>query len=187
MLAAVERARDAGARVLAGGERLTGAEHDGGFYMAPTLVEDASLDSEIACTELFGPIATLHRVDGFEEAIDAANASPVRAHRRDLDGQRPPRRRSSSRGSRAAWRRSTGPTYGSEPHMPFGGVRRLGQRLARGRHGGARRLLRLEDRLRQPRPVAASSVPTRRRPDPGACGLRARPGQERARRSPAIR
>ena len=48
MLAAVERARSAGARVLAGGERLTGEGRDQGFYMAPTLVENAPLESEIA-------------------------------------------------------------------------------------------------------------------------------------------
>src|SRR6185503_11115059 len=39
MLAAVERARAAGASVLAGGERLSGPDHRAGFYMAPTLVE----------------------------------------------------------------------------------------------------------------------------------------------------
>jgi aldehyde dehydrogenase (NAD+) len=121
MLAAVERARERGARVIAGGERLGGPEHESGFYMAPTLVEDAPLDSEIACSELFGPIATLHRVGSFEEALDAAHATPYGL-------------------TAAIWTRSVhraqefvarvrsgvasvnGPTYGSEPHMPFGGL-----------------------------------------------------------------
>ena len=120
MLAAVERAREAGATVLCGGERLTGPEHAGGYYMAPTLIEGASLDAEISCTELFGPIATLHRVSGFEEALEAAQRSPYgltaaiwtsSVHR----GQEFVARIRSGVAS------VNGPTYGSEPHMPFGG------------------------------------------------------------------
>jgi acyl-CoA reductase-like NAD-dependent aldehyde dehydrogenase len=125
MLAAVERARNAGARVLAGGERLSGDGRERGFYMAPTVIENAPLESEIACTELFGPIATLHRVRDFEEAVAAANASPygltaaiwtASVHR----GQEFVARIQSGVAS------VNGPTYGSEPHMPFGGVRDSG-------------------------------------------------------------
>src|SRR5205823_934976 len=45
MLAAVARAREAGATVLTGGERLPMA----GFYIAPTIVEGATPESEISC------------------------------------------------------------------------------------------------------------------------------------------
>jgi alpha-ketoglutaric semialdehyde dehydrogenase len=125
MLAAVGRARERGATVLAGGERLTGPEHGGGYYVAPTLLEDVGLDSEIARTELFGPIATLHRVRSFNEAVAAANATPYGL-------------------TAAIWTASVhraqefvarivsgvasvnGPTYGSEPHIPFGGERASG-------------------------------------------------------------
>jgi alpha-ketoglutaric semialdehyde dehydrogenase len=125
MVAAVERARAAGARILAGGHRLTGEGYGGGFYMAPTIVEDAPRDSEISCTELFGPIATLQRVAGFDEAVDRANDSPYGL-------------------TAAVWTRSVhraqefvkrvvaggvqvnGPTYGFEPHVPFGGERNSG-------------------------------------------------------------
>lgn len=121
MLAAVLRAREAGARVVAGGERVAPVGYEGGFYVAPTLVEGAGLDSEIACTELFGPIATLHRVGGFEEALVAAGSGHYGL-------------------TAAIWTRSlhraqefvaripsgvasvNGPTYGSEPHLPFGGL-----------------------------------------------------------------
>jgi acyl-CoA reductase-like NAD-dependent aldehyde dehydrogenase len=125
MLAAVERARERGARVIVGGDRLTGAEHAGGFYMAATLIEGASLHDEIACTELFGPVATLHRVQDFEEAIAAANDSPYgltaaiwteSVHRAQEFVARI--------GSGVA--SVNGPTYGSEPHMPFGGLRASG-------------------------------------------------------------
>jgi len=125
MLAAIERAQAAGAKVLTGGERLTGPEHDGGFYIAPTLVEDAPLESEIACTELFGPIATLHRVKDFEDAMEAAHATPYGLTAAIWTA-------SVHRGQEFLARIQTGvasvngPTYGSEPHMPFGGLRDSG-------------------------------------------------------------
>ncbi len=121
MLAAVARAVDAGATLLTGGRRLPRP----GFYMAPTIVEGAGPDSEISCTELFGPIATLHRVDGFDEALRVANASPYgltaaiwtssvhRAHE-------------FVRGVVAGGVQVNGPTYGFEPHVPFGGERDSG-------------------------------------------------------------
>ena len=65
--------------------------------------------------------------------------------------------------------------------MPFGGQRRLGQRLARAGHRGARRLLGLEDGLRQPRPRRGLACRRAVALDPGARGLAARPGQERPR------
>src|SRR3712207_101267 len=55
MVDAVRRAVDDGAKVVVGGQRLDVP----GYYMAPTLLEDAPLESEIGCSELFGPIATL--------------------------------------------------------------------------------------------------------------------------------
>jgi aldehyde dehydrogenase (NAD+) len=125
MLASIERAREAGARVIAGGDRLTGPGYDGGYYLAPTLVEDAPIDSELARTELFGPIATLHRAAGFDDALAAAAASPygltaaiwtASIHRGREFVERIPSGVASV----------NGPTYGSEPHMPFGGVRDSG-------------------------------------------------------------
>lgn len=121
MLAAVGRARAAGAQVIAGGERLAPAGYEGGFYVAPTVVEGAGLDSEIACTELFGPITSLHRVGGFEEALTAAASGPygltaaiwtASVHRAQEFLARIPSGVASV----------NGPTYGSEPHMPFGGL-----------------------------------------------------------------
>jgi aldehyde dehydrogenase (NAD+) len=121
MLEAIERARADGARVVAGGSRIARA----GFYLEPTVLEHVPLDSELACTELFGPIATLHRVGGFEEALAAASASPygltaaiwtASVHR----GQEFVRRMPSGVVS------VNGPTYGSEPHMPFGGLKDSG-------------------------------------------------------------
>jgi len=121
MLAVVERARDSGARVLCGGERLTGPEHGGGFYMAPTLIEGVESGDEAAYTEMFGPISTVHRVRDFEHALETANDTPygltaaiwtASVHRGQEFLQR----------VRSGVASVNGGTYGSEPHMPFGGI-----------------------------------------------------------------
>jgi len=121
MVAAVDAAKQQGARVLAGGERLDRP----GYYMAPTVIDGATLGSDIARTELFGPIATLHRVTGFEDALEAANTSPYGLTAAMWT-------RSIHRGQEFVARSQSGvasvngPTYGSEPHMPFGGERASG-------------------------------------------------------------
>ncbi len=137
--------------------------------MAPTLVEGVAADAELARTELFGPITTLHRVARLRGGARRwPTRRPYGLTAAIWTVERPPRRRSSSRRVVSGRRPVNGPTYGSEPHMPFGGQRRLGQRLARARHRGARRLLGLEDRLRHPRPGRGRECPTRRRAGPGA-------------------
>jgi alpha-ketoglutaric semialdehyde dehydrogenase len=121
MLAAVTRAREAGATVVTGGERLDRP----GFYMAPTIVEGVDADDEISRTELFGPITTLHRVSSFEDALRTANASPygltAAIWTRSLH-----RAQEFVRGVSAGGVQVNGPTYGFEPHVPFGGEKDSG-------------------------------------------------------------
>jgi aldehyde dehydrogenase (NAD+) len=121
MLSSVERAVADGATLLHGGERIG----DRGCFVAPTLIEGANDGAEITRTELFGPIATLHRVPDFDAAVELANDSPYgltaalwsdSVHR----GQEFVARIRSGVAS------VNGPTYGSEPHWPFGGVRDSG-------------------------------------------------------------
>ena len=125
MLGVVERARQNGAVILTGGRRLTDPEHVNGFYMAPTLIENVEPHDEISITELFGPIACLYRVKDFAEALALANDSPYGLtaciHTRSLH-----------RAIEFTQKVQTGvavvnaATYGSEPHMPFGGVKQSG-------------------------------------------------------------
>jgi len=121
MLAAVDAARAAGATVLAGGERIDRP----GFFVAPTLVEDAPADSEVAYSELFGPIATLHRVGSFAEAVAAANATPygltAAVWTKSVD-----RAQEFVARIRCGAVQVNGPTYGFEPHVPFGGLGQSG-------------------------------------------------------------
>jgi aldehyde dehydrogenase (NAD+) len=124
MLAAVERAQRDGATVLSGGTRLRGPGYDGGFFIAPTVIE-AAADDEISRRELFGPITCLYRVGGFEEAIALANDSPfgltASIHTQNIN-----RAMTFLNRIQAGVAVVNGGTYGSEPHLPFGGLRQSG-------------------------------------------------------------
>ena len=125
MVRCVEQARQRGANVLTGGRRLVDPEHRPGFYMSPTILEDVKSDDEISKTELFGPIACLYRVKDFGEALALANDSPYGLtaciHTRSLD-----RAMEFTRKVQAGVAVVNAGTYGSEPHMPFGGVKQSG-------------------------------------------------------------
>jgi aldehyde dehydrogenase (NAD+) len=125
MLQALDLAREQGATVLTGGSRLTDPEHRDGFYLAPTLLENAAPDDEISVRELFGPIACLYRVEDFDAALALANHSPYGLtaciHTRSLH-----RAVQFSQKVQAGVAVVNAGTYGSEPHMPFGGVKDSG-------------------------------------------------------------
>jgi acyl-CoA reductase-like NAD-dependent aldehyde dehydrogenase len=125
MLAAVESARGRGARLLAGGQRLIGPEHAAGFYLAPTLLEGVDPDDALSTEELFGPIACLYRAADFAHALDLSNRSPygltAAIHTRSLH-----RAWQYAQQVQAGVASINAGTYGSEPHMPFGGRKQSG-------------------------------------------------------------
>jgi alpha-ketoglutaric semialdehyde dehydrogenase len=125
MLSAVARAREAGAAVLTGGERLAGAAYGDGYFVAPTLVEHAGPNDEITRSELFGPITSLYRVKDFEEAVTLANDSPF-GLTASIHTQNIHRAMTFIGRIQAGVAVVNGGTYGSEPHMPFGGLRQSG-------------------------------------------------------------
>ena len=67
----VEKGKADGGRVLCGGNDYVG---DGYFY-PPTILENVPLDAELAQSEVFGPLVTLHAVTSLDEMIQAANAT----------------------------------------------------------------------------------------------------------------
>ncbi len=117
----VEAIAASGATVLRGGVR----EPKAGFHLAPTLLEDVAVDAPISREELFGPVATIHRVRDLEEALALINDSPygltAAIHTASIH-----------RAMQFAERAQVGVivvnagTHGSEPHMGFGGVKRSG-------------------------------------------------------------
>jgi succinate-semialdehyde dehydrogenase/glutarate-semialdehyde dehydrogenase len=67
----IQRSVAAGARLCCGGKRIEGP----GNYLEPTVLADISKECPAYSEELFGPVATLFRVRGLDEAIQLANDS----------------------------------------------------------------------------------------------------------------
>jgi betaine-aldehyde dehydrogenase/aminobutyraldehyde dehydrogenase len=69
VLGFLERARAAGAEIVAGG----GTGRAAGAFVEPTVVAGVAQDSEIVQREVFGPVVTVQRFPSEEEAISWAN------------------------------------------------------------------------------------------------------------------
>jgi succinate-semialdehyde dehydrogenase/glutarate-semialdehyde dehydrogenase len=65
-------ARQHGAKVQAGGERISGK----GYFFAPTVLSDIPETARIMNEEPFGPVALINSFASFEEAITRANRLP---------------------------------------------------------------------------------------------------------------
>lgn len=76
VMAAIERARGEGGRVLCGGEaiKLDGRCADG-WFVAPTVIENLPQDCATNREEIFGPVVTLIPFEGDDDAIAIANAT----------------------------------------------------------------------------------------------------------------
>ena len=64
----IDKARQAGARILTGGETE-------GELIRPTVIADAGSDLEVSCEEVFGPVCTVNSFESLEEAIELANGT----------------------------------------------------------------------------------------------------------------
>ena len=114
-----------GGNILLGGERLNGEKYKNGFYLAPTLIDKVDPQAEISQSELFGPIACLYKSKDYKEALDIANNSPFGLtgciHTANFD-----RANHFIQNLQAGVAVVNAGTFGSEPHMPFGGIKQSG-------------------------------------------------------------
>lgn len=115
-----------GARALCGGGRPDGLapELERGWFYAPTVLTGITPAMRIHHEETFGPVASLYRVDGLDEAVALANDSPFglssNVWTRDADEAR-----RCVRDLEAGGVFFNGMTA-SHPALPFGGVKRSG-------------------------------------------------------------
>ncbi|MFD2191913.1 aldehyde dehydrogenase family protein [Pistricoccus aurantiacus] len=114
----IERAKQDGARLAFGGERLE--RETEGYFMAPTLFTDTTNDMAINREEVFGPIACVIKVRDYEEAIATLNDTKFGLTAGIITG-------SLKTASDFKARAETGcvmvnlATAGTDYHVPFGG------------------------------------------------------------------
>jgi betaine-aldehyde dehydrogenase len=75
VLGYIERGRAAGARVLAGGHRVTDGALAKGWFVAPTVFDRCDDGMGIVREEIFGPVMTVLEFDTEEEVVQRANAT----------------------------------------------------------------------------------------------------------------
>jgi lactaldehyde dehydrogenase/glycolaldehyde dehydrogenase len=73
--AAVARAIDDGAVVVAGGGRPDGAGFDRGYWFSPTVLREVGVGSRIMTEETFVPVTPIVGVGSIEEALEISNSS----------------------------------------------------------------------------------------------------------------
>ena len=66
-------AKDEGAELLCGGNRLSGGDYDKGYFVEPTIFADVKPNMCIAQEEVFGPVLALMIAEDFEHAMELAN------------------------------------------------------------------------------------------------------------------
>jgi len=121
ILEAIARASADGGIIHCGGNVPSDPNLKNGYYINPTIIDGLNSDHDVACRELFGPVVTVHPVKNIEDAVRLSNnldyGLTAAIHTRNVD--------------RAVWfaqRIKAGVaninlgTFGSEPHMPFGGI-----------------------------------------------------------------
>jgi aldehyde dehydrogenase (NAD+) len=69
----IEIAKKEGAELLCGGNRLTGAAYDKGYFIEPTIFSGVSSEMRIAQEEVFGPVLALMVAEDLDDAVRIAN------------------------------------------------------------------------------------------------------------------
>ena len=73
VLSYIESARADGARIVCGGNQAQVSGCEGGFYIEPTIIADATQDMRHVQDEIFGPVISVIKYSTTEEAIAIAN------------------------------------------------------------------------------------------------------------------
>ena len=120
VLAQVENALKDGAIRVTGAEVVNGK----GFFFTPGILENISKDSSAYHEEIFAPVASLYKVESLDEAIEIANSSPFGLSSAIFTQDK-------AEQEQAINELEAGGTFvnamsGSNPHLPFGGVKRSG-------------------------------------------------------------
>jgi len=72
----VDGARTRGIKVATGGGNVDAEGCEGGYFYAPTILDEVSADDTVIQEEIFGPVLSVQLVDSPQEAIAVANDTP---------------------------------------------------------------------------------------------------------------
>lgn len=125
IMAYIEEAKKEGAKLICGGRSLTKGKFSKGNFIEPTIFTDVASDSRIAQEEIFGPVLCVFKINNLNEGIEKINSvdygltasiftSDVNCAMFALEK------------IEAGCCYVNAPTFGSEPHMPFGGLKNSG-------------------------------------------------------------
>ena len=110
------------AKLLCGGERLSGAKYDKAWFVSPTIFDHVRPESALSQDEIFGPVLSVVRVKDFDEALHVANSVRFGLSSSIYSTD-------SNKIFEFVDKIETGmthvnsPTVGGEAHVPFGGAK----------------------------------------------------------------
>jgi aldehyde dehydrogenase (NAD+) len=121
----VEIGKNEGAKLLTGGNRLTGGTHAKGWFHEATVFGDCAPKMRVAQEEIFGPVVSLIPIGSFEEAMEVANGVPyglsASIYTRNVN-----QAFAAMRDLYTGIVYVNAPTSGAETHLPFGGTKQTG-------------------------------------------------------------
>ena len=121
----VQIGRDDGAELVCGGERATGAGLEHGHYFRPTIFDGVRPMDRLGQDEIFGPLLSVIRVSGYDEAVTALNqtryglSSSIYSQDVNLCFK-------AMRDFETGIVYVNAGTIGAETHLPFGGTKGTG-------------------------------------------------------------
>jgi len=117
----IEKGKSEGGRVVVGG----GSDGEQGFFIEPTVIADVKPGDTIEQEEIFGPVLAVIKAENYNDALKIANDTQYgltgAIHTTSLH-----RAQEFITRYQGGLVSINGATYGSGPHMPFGGVKNSG-------------------------------------------------------------
>ena len=119
--AAIERGKNDGGTIIAGGERAD----EEAYLISPTVFEGVADDAYLSCEEVFGPVTSLYRFETFDEALERANAVEFGLSTALFTSNLAHATRFAAE-AEAGLIHVNSQTAGAEVHVPFGGIKGSG-------------------------------------------------------------
>ena len=75
VLSYIELAKQEGGSILTGGTSLKIEDHENGWFIAPTIIENLAYDCRCNTEEIFGPVVSIMPFDSADEVLEMANST----------------------------------------------------------------------------------------------------------------